>query len=285
MSPRTRTATSTCSTPATTGSRCSTISRISCSPWGSTAPGDEHRGVQQSRGDRRGQSRVHLCRRHRKPSDPEIGVERSVGSPGTSAGVPGPIRMASVSRWPRPGAVSAPAPVISSFPGTSPSTPKGNIYVLDAGNERVQIFDSIRTVRRRVGTGFSAAAGGSSPTWSRSAGPGTVSGTSSCSGRAVSSRSSRWTGPGEQLAGRRPGVRALRAGAARNRQQERLRVRSRRRQRPASSASASSGLFHFALRGADAPFSKPLGFAVNPDRDEVLVADTENNVVQKFTLR
>ena len=39
------------------------------------------------------------------------------------------------------------------------------------------------------------------------------------------------------------------------------------------------------LRGAERPFSNPLGLAVNPDRDEVLVADTENNIVQKFTLR
>jgi len=45
------------------------------------------------------------------------------------------------------------------------------------------------------------------------------------------------------------------------------------------------GRFLFALRGAERPFSKPLGFAANPDRDEYLVADTENNIVQKFTLR
>jgi len=45
------------------------------------------------------------------------------------------------------------------------------------------------------------------------------------------------------------------------------------------------GRFLFALRGAERPFSKPLGLAVNPDRDEYLVADTENNIVQKFTLR
>lgn len=47
----------------------------------------------------------------------------------------------------------------------------------------------------------------------------------------------------------------------------------------------TDGRFLFALRGAMRPFSKPLGLAVNPDRDEVLVADTENNIVQKFTLR
>jgi len=45
------------------------------------------------------------------------------------------------------------------------------------------------------------------------------------------------------------------------------------------------GRFQFALRGAERSFSKPLGLAVNPGRDEVLVADTENNIVQKFTLR
>ena len=45
------------------------------------------------------------------------------------------------------------------------------------------------------------------------------------------------------------------------------------------------GQFLFALRGAERSFSKPLGMAVNPDRDEYLVADTENNIVQKFTLR
>jgi len=47
----------------------------------------------------------------------------------------------------------------------------------------------------------------------------------------------------------------------------------------------TDGRFHFALRGAKRPFSNPLGLALNPDRDEVLVADTENNIVQKFTLR
>ena len=45
------------------------------------------------------------------------------------------------------------------------------------------------------------------------------------------------------------------------------------------------GLYRWALRGADRSFSKPLGFAINPDGDEVLVADTDNNIVQKFTLR
>lgn len=45
------------------------------------------------------------------------------------------------------------------------------------------------------------------------------------------------------------------------------------------------GRFLAALRAAERPFSGPLGFAVNPDRDEFLVADTGNNIVQKFTLR
>jgi DNA-binding beta-propeller fold protein YncE len=45
------------------------------------------------------------------------------------------------------------------------------------------------------------------------------------------------------------------------------------------------GTFLAALRGADRPFSRPQGFSVNPDTDQVLVADTENNIVQKFTLR
>jgi DNA-binding beta-propeller fold protein YncE len=48
---------------------------------------------------------------------------------------------------------------------------------------------------------------------------------------------------------------------------------------------AVGGMYRWALRGAQAPFSKPLGLSVNPDGDEVLVADTENNIVQKFTLR
>lgn len=48
---------------------------------------------------------------------------------------------------------------------------------------------------------------------------------------------------------------------------------------------SSEGRFLFALRGATQSFSRPLGLAVNPDRDEVLVADTENNIIQKFTLR
>lgn len=57
---------------------------------------------------------------------------------------------------------------------------------------------------------------------------------------------------------------------------------------------AGNGLFErftldghllFALRGAARPFSKPRGLAMHPNRDEVLIADTENNIVQKFTLR
>jgi len=47
----------------------------------------------------------------------------------------------------------------------------------------------------------------------------------------------------------------------------------------------TEGRFLAAWRGAQRPFSKPQGVAVNPDRGEVLVADTENNIVQKFTLR
>jgi len=45
------------------------------------------------------------------------------------------------------------------------------------------------------------------------------------------------------------------------------------------------GRYLAALRGAERQFSRPLGFAVGSDRDQVLVADTENNIVQKFTLR
>lgn len=45
------------------------------------------------------------------------------------------------------------------------------------------------------------------------------------------------------------------------------------------------GMYRWALRGAEVPFFKPLGLAVNADGDEILVADTENNSVQKFTLR
>jgi tripartite motif-containing protein 71 len=45
------------------------------------------------------------------------------------------------------------------------------------------------------------------------------------------------------------------------------------------------GRFLAALRGAARPFSQPLGFALNPESDEFLVADTKNNIVQQFTLR
>jgi len=45
------------------------------------------------------------------------------------------------------------------------------------------------------------------------------------------------------------------------------------------------GRFLAALRGAERPFSQPLGFAVSPERDEFYIADTKNNMVQKFTLR
>jgi DNA-binding beta-propeller fold protein YncE len=45
------------------------------------------------------------------------------------------------------------------------------------------------------------------------------------------------------------------------------------------------GRFLAVLRGAERPFSHPLGFAVSDDGERFLVADTKNNVVQRFTLR
>ena len=45
------------------------------------------------------------------------------------------------------------------------------------------------------------------------------------------------------------------------------------------------GRFYSALRGAERPFVRPLGFALLPDRDQFVVADTANNIVQKFTVR
>lgn len=45
------------------------------------------------------------------------------------------------------------------------------------------------------------------------------------------------------------------------------------------------GRFLAAWRGAERPFADPLGLALNPDRDDVLIADSGNNIVQKFTLR
>lgn len=46
-----------------------------------------------------------------------------------------------------------------------------------------------------------------------------------------------------------------------------------------------SGLFLAALSGAERIFLRPRGFALDPGRAQVLVADTENDIVQKFTLR
>lgn len=45
------------------------------------------------------------------------------------------------------------------------------------------------------------------------------------------------------------------------------------------------GRFLAALRGAERPFSSPRGFSFLPDRDQFVVADTANNIVQRFTLR
>jgi DNA-binding beta-propeller fold protein YncE len=45
------------------------------------------------------------------------------------------------------------------------------------------------------------------------------------------------------------------------------------------------GLYRWTLREGQVPFSKPLGFAMDNDAAEFLVADTDNNIVQKFTLR
>jgi len=46
-----------------------------------------------------------------------------------------------------------------------------------------------------------------------------------------------------------------------------------------------NGLYRWTIRSAQMPFDKPLGFAMDASGEEFLVADTENNVVQKFTLR
>jgi DNA-binding beta-propeller fold protein YncE len=45
------------------------------------------------------------------------------------------------------------------------------------------------------------------------------------------------------------------------------------------------GRFLAGLPGAERTFLHPGGFAIDPGRDLVLVADTDNNIVQKFTLR
>lgn len=45
------------------------------------------------------------------------------------------------------------------------------------------------------------------------------------------------------------------------------------------------GQFLAALSGAERTFLRPRGFAIKPDVDLVLVADTDNDIVQKFTLR
>ena len=45
------------------------------------------------------------------------------------------------------------------------------------------------------------------------------------------------------------------------------------------------GRYLTSLRGAASPFSRPQGLAVNPERGDFAVADTGNDLVQKFTLR
>ena len=184
------------------------------------------------------------------------------------------------------GATGAVAAGDSKIPRGHRHDADGNSYVLDTGNERIQKFD-VRDVVRfdRVGRGRSAAAAASSRISPRSPGPDErfgylyllgagclvqqfqLDGTLVKSWSAVAPESGLCVPARIKVDNKNDYVYMLDAG---NGLLARFNL---------------DGRFLAALRGAERPFSRPLGFAVNPDRDEVLVADTENSIVQKFTLR
>jgi DNA-binding beta-propeller fold protein YncE len=160
----------------------------------------------------------------------------------------------------------------------------GNSYVLDAGNERVQQFDSAQRFVREWGRLFGSRGGTFSDLvsigWSRERlgyilllGAGCVvqkfqlDGTLAASWPAIAPESGLCSPGRIEVDNKNDFVNVIDTA---NGLYTRYNL---------------EGRFLFALRGAERPFSKPLGLAINPSRDEVLVADTENNIVQKFTLR
>lgn len=160
----------------------------------------------------------------------------------------------------------------------------GNSYVLDAGNQRVQIFDPLTKYAGEWGQLFGSRGGVFTDLvsigWSRERfgylfllGAGCLvqqfqlDGTLANSWPAIAPESGLCSPGRLEIDNKNSYVYVLDAG---NGLFERFNL---------------DGRFLAALRGAERPFAKPLGMALNPERDEVFVADTENNIVQKFTLR
>lgn len=160
----------------------------------------------------------------------------------------------------------------------------GNSYILDSGNQRVQIFDASDRFTGEWGGTFASRGGVfadlTSIAWSDERmgfiyvlGAGCLvqqfklDGSLERSWSAIAPESGLCVPGRLEIDNKNDYVYALDAGNS-------LLVRFNR-----------DGRYLAALRGAQRPFLRPLGFAINPDRDEVLVADTENNIVQKFTLR
>lgn len=160
----------------------------------------------------------------------------------------------------------------------------GNSYVLDAGNQRVQIFDTAQRFVGEWGRLFGSRGGVFTDLvsigWTRDRlgyvlllGSGCVvqqfqlDGTLVTSWPAVAPEAGLCSPGRIEIDNKNDYVYVLDAG---NSLCERFNI---------------EGRFLAAWRGAERPFTKPLGLALNPDRDEVLIADTENNIVQKFTLR
>ena len=242
-------------------------------------------GVHQPRGDRRrpdGRTSIHLRRRHREPPDPDL--RRFEKQPDARRATD---RLSFLDKLGQP---RQPRAATSRSPRDIAFDADGNIWVLDAGNERVQKFKfdpedrGPEVLRRRVGQLVRHPRG-------RVHRPGVdrlvrdrlgyiyllgagclvqqfqLDGTLVNSWPAIAPESGLCAPARIEIDNKDDYVYVLDAG---NGLFERFNL---------------DGRFLCALRGAERPFSNPLGLAVNPDRDEVLVADTENNIVQKFTLR
>lgn len=170
-------------------------------------------------------------------------------------------------------------------------SPTPNIYVLDSGNERVLIFDSagkyVNRWDRSTGVTGGVFTGLASIAWSDerfgfiyTLGAGCVVQQfkpDGCSGRIGGTLINSWPAiPAES------GL-CVPARIEVDREYNYVYVLDAGNSHLA--CYNPDGLYRWTLRGAQSPFAKPLGFAVDSRGEEFLVADTESNIVQKFTLR